>query len=45
MSNKTNHGAYNAPECEMSETLIKELLCESPTGSTEEFGTIDDFTW
>ena len=38
-------GAYLTPVCEIAEKLIEGLICESPEGTTEDFGTIDDFTW
>jgi hypothetical protein len=38
-------GAYKAPKCETESAFLEELLCQSPTGTTEDFGQIDDFTW
>lgn len=45
MIKKTVPGAYSTPECEFAEELIEGLICESPEGTTEDFGTIEDFTW
>ncbi len=36
---------YAAPECNIQGATLEELLCQSPTGTTEDFGQIDDFTW
>ena len=38
-------GAYAAPECEIAEEVLKDLLCESPTGETEDIGDLVDFEW
>ena len=45
MIKKTVPGVYSAPECEFAEELFEVLICESPEGTTEDFGAIDDFTW
>ena len=38
-------GAYLTPVCEIAEELIEGLICESPEGTTEDFGAVEDFTW
>ncbi len=38
-------GAYKAPKCETEGALTEELLCQSPSGTTEDFGQLEDFTW
>ena len=45
MIKKTVPGVYSAPECEFAEELSQGVICESPEGTTEDFGTIEDFTW
>ena len=45
MINKKYFGAYSAPVCELSESLLDELLCESPGGSTEPYGDEVPFNW
>ena len=45
MIKKTEKEAYRAPFCETQKGCCPELICESPTGSTEDFEVIDDFTW
>ena len=42
---KTTRGAYKAPECVTEGVLYTDILCESPTGSTEDFTEGDPFTW
>lgn len=38
-------GAYSAPVCEIAEESLEDLLCQSPGGSTEEFGGDVPFNW
>ena len=38
-------GAYLAPDCEITEELCEELVCQSPNGSTEQFGDEVPFNW
>lgn len=38
-------GAYSAPVCEFAEESLETLLCQSPGGSTEEFGGDVPFNW
>ena len=45
MIKKTLFGAYTAPVCEIAEGFPEAMICESPEGTTEDFGTIEDFTW
>ncbi|MBR0028722.1 MAG: hypothetical protein IJP93_02625 [Bacteroidales bacterium] len=43
---KTHYfGAYSAPVCEIAEESLEALLCQSPGGSTEEFGGDVPFNW
>ena len=45
MVKKAFFGAYTAPVCETAEEFLEALLCQSPGGSTEEFGGDVPFNW
>ncbi|MBO7603847.1 MAG: hypothetical protein J6S97_05470 [Bacteroidales bacterium] len=45
MIKKLVPGAYVAPECDFAEDFPQGMICESPEGITEDFGTIEDFSW
>lgn len=36
---------YVQPCCEISEDVLKDFLCQSPDGTTENFGDLTDFEW
>ena len=42
---KSTTGAYKAPKCETEGVLFEELLCQSPSGTTEDFTEEEPFTW
>lgn len=39
------NGAYTAPNCETAEECLEALLCQSPGGTTEEYGSDVPFNW
>lgn len=42
---KSTTGAYKAPKCETEGVIFEELLCQSPSGTTEDFTEEEPFTW
>ena len=37
--------AYSAPECEFSAAFAVSLICDSPSGSNEDYTTGGEITW
>lgn len=36
---------YVSPRLELCGQVTEDLLCDSPSGYTENIGDVDDFTW
>ena len=45
MVKKAFFGAYTAPVCETAEECLDALLCQSPTGGTEDYTDDVPFNW
>ena len=45
MTKKSMFGAYCAPVCETIEENLRDLLCQSPSGTTEDFTEQESFEW
>ena len=45
MFNTKDQTKYIAPMCEVTESLLESVLCESADGYTEGYGDLNDYTW